>query len=112
MASTASQPVRETITKLLPLGEMSIKPMPAVVFRVNDKDRAWVDAMWTPRPLATFTTAITFTGARDRIGKKIYIRAKSYPSIPVDGCCEKFRAEPGRQAYELPRGHDVMIDMP
>jgi hypothetical protein len=45
MASTASQPVRETITKLLPLGEMSIKPMPAVVFRVNDKDRAWVDAM-------------------------------------------------------------------
>ena len=112
MASTASQPVRETITKLLPLGEMSIKPMPAMVFRVNDKDRAWVDAMWTPRPLATFTTAITFTGARDRIGKKTYIRAKSYPSIPFDGCYEKFRAEPGWQAYELPCGHDVMIDMP
>jgi hypothetical protein len=33
MASTASQPVRETITKLLPLGEMSIKPMPAAVFQ-------------------------------------------------------------------------------
>lgn len=51
--------------------------------------------MCTPHPLAAFTTAITITGARDRIGKKTYIRAKSYPSIPFDGYYEKFRAEPG-----------------
>jgi pimeloyl-ACP methyl ester carboxylesterase len=112
MASTASQPVRETITRLRTSGEMSIEPVPAAVFRVNEKDRAWVDAMCTPHPLATFTAAISITGARDRIRKKTYIRAKGYPSIPFDGFYEKFRAEPDWQAYELPCGHDAMIDMP
>jgi pimeloyl-ACP methyl ester carboxylesterase len=112
MATKASQPVRETIANALPSGETTIKPVPAAVFRVNEKDRAWVDAMCTPHPLATFTAPIAVSGARDRIGKKTYIRAKGYPSIPFDAFYEKFRAEPGWRAYELPCGHDVMVDMP
>jgi pimeloyl-ACP methyl ester carboxylesterase len=112
MASIGSERVRETIGKLLPLGETSVKPFPAAVFRVNGEDQAWVDAMCTPHPLATFTSPTTLTGARERIGKKIYIRAKGYPSIPFDGFYETLRMEPGWQAYELPCGHDAMIDMP
>ena len=57
--------------------------MPAAVFRVNEKDRAWVDAKCTPQPIATLTDTIELTGARDKIAKKSYIRAKGYPSVAV-----------------------------
>ena len=85
LATKASQPVREAIAGLVEKRESAMKPVPAAVFRVNEKDRAWVDAMCTPHPLATLTDKITFTGARDRIAKKAYIRAKGYPSVPFDG---------------------------
>src|ERR1700687_5629131 len=69
LAVKASQPVRETIAALAQKGELAMKAVPAAVFRVNEKDRAWVDAMCTPHPTATLTDKITITGARDRIGK-------------------------------------------
>ena len=76
LAAKASQPVREAIAGLVEKGETAMKPVPAAVFRVNEKDRAWVDAMCTPHPVATLTDKITLTGARERIAKKAYIRAK------------------------------------
>lgn len=112
MATIASQPVRETIAKLAASGETTIKPVAAAVFGVNEKDRGWVDAMCTPHPLATFTAPITITGARDRVRKKIYIRAKGYSSLPFEGYYQKFSAEPAWHVHELPCGHDVMIDSP
>jgi pimeloyl-ACP methyl ester carboxylesterase len=81
LAAKASQPVREAIAGLVEKGETAMKPVPAAVFRVNEKDRAWVDAMCTPHPVATLTDKITLTGARERIAKKAYIRAKGYPSV-------------------------------
>jgi pimeloyl-ACP methyl ester carboxylesterase len=81
VATQASQPVRESITAAAEKGETVMKPVSAAVFRVNEKDRAWVDAMCTPHPLATLTDKITLTGAYDRIAKKAYIRAKGYPSV-------------------------------
>ena len=48
LAAKASQPVREAIAGLVEKGESTMKPVPAAVFRVNEKDRAWVDAMCTP----------------------------------------------------------------
>src|SRR5262249_6689666 len=91
LETKASQPVREAIAALGPKGEIAMKPVPAAVFRVNEKDRAWVDAMCTPHPLATLTDKITLTGARDKIAKKAYIRAKGYPSAPFDGYQEKLK---------------------
>ena len=86
--------------------------MPAAVFRVNEKDRAWVDAKCTPHPIATFTDKITVTGARDKIAKRTYIRAKGYPSVPFDGAYEKLKNTAGWHVYEMPAGHDAMVDMP
>jgi hypothetical protein len=50
-----------------------IAPPPVAFFRVNEADRAWVDARGVPHPLASFTEA-SFTealriggGARGRI---------------------------------------------
>ena len=112
LATKASQPVREAIAALVEKGEQTMKPVPAAVFRVNEKDRAWVDAMCTPHPVATLTDKITVSGARDRIAKKTYIRAKGYPSVPFDGTQEKFKADAQWRVYELPCGHDAMVDMP
>ena len=112
LATKASQPVREAIAALLDKGDTTMKPVSAAVFRVNEKDRAWVDAMCTPHPLATFTDKITLTGARDRIAKKAYIRAKGYPSVPFDGAQEKLKADAAWRIYEMPCGHDAMVDMP
>jgi pimeloyl-ACP methyl ester carboxylesterase len=55
VAAKASQPVRESITAAAEKGETIMKPVSAAVFRGNEKDRAWVDAMCTPHPLATLT---------------------------------------------------------
>ena len=49
----------------------------AAAFLVNEKDRAWVDAMCVPQPIGSMTEKMTLTGARERIGKKAYIRASA-----------------------------------
>jgi len=89
-----------------------MKPVPAAVFRVNEKDRAWVDALCTPHPMATLTDRIAITGARDRIAKRSYIRAKGYPSVPFDCFQQQLAADKAWRIYEVPCGHDVMVDMP
>jgi pimeloyl-ACP methyl ester carboxylesterase len=112
LATKASQPVRAAIAALVEKGDTAMKPLPAAVFRVNEKDRAWVDGKCTPHPVATFTDKITVAGMRDRIAKKAYIRAKGYPSVPFDGAQEKLKATAGWRVYEMPCGHDAMVDMP
>ena len=102
---------RQAIEELAQKGETSMKPVPAAVFQVNEKDRAWVDRMCTAHPLATLTDKITLTGARDRIAKKSYIRATGYANAPFDAAQAKVKAS-GWRTYEVPCGHDVMVDMP
>jgi len=112
LATKASQPVREAITALVEKGEKTMKPVSAAVFRVNEKDRAWVDAMCTPHPVATLTDTVAVAGGRDRIAKKSYIRAKGYPSVPFDGAQERLKADTTWRVYDMPCGHDAMVDMP
>src|SRR5262245_48956795 len=112
LAEGASQPVREAIAAAVQKGETTLKPVPAAVFRVNEKDRAWVDGLCTPHPIATLTDKIALTGARDRVAKKAYIRAKGYPSVPFDAAQQHLKADPAWRVYELPCGHDAMVDMP
>jgi pimeloyl-ACP methyl ester carboxylesterase len=103
---------RQAIEELAQKGETSMKPVPAAVFQVNEKDRAWVDRMCTPHPLATLTDKITLTGARERIAKKSYIRATGYANAPFDAAQAKVKARTGWRVYEMPCGHDAMVDMP
>jgi pimeloyl-ACP methyl ester carboxylesterase len=102
---------RQAIEELAQKGETSMKPVPAAVFQVNEKDRAWVDGKCTPHPLATLTDKMTLTGARDRIAKRSYIRAIGYANPPFDAAQAKVKAA-GWRIYDVPCGHDVMVDMP
>jgi pimeloyl-ACP methyl ester carboxylesterase len=112
LAARASQPVREAIAALVQKGETTMKPVPAAVFRVNENDRAWVDSKCTPHPVATLTEKITVGGGRERVAKRAYIRAKGYPSMPFDAAQEKAKASTGWRVYEMPCGHNAMVDMP
>ncbi len=112
LAAGASKPVKDALAAAKGRGEITLKPVPAAVFRVNEKDRAWVDAKCTPQPIATMEEAIKITGARDRIAKKAYIRAKGYPSIPFDSTQEKVRKLAGWRSFEMLAGHDAMVDQP
>ena len=91
-------------------GEWRVPPRSAAMFHVNEKDQAWVDAQCTVHPIKCFTQKLALTGARDRVAKKAYIRA-SQPSEPFDASKAKTQKS-GWKVYDVPCGHDVMVDMP
>jgi pimeloyl-ACP methyl ester carboxylesterase len=92
-------------------GVAAIPPRAAEIFHVNNADVAWVDTQCTPQPIKTLTQKVALTGARERIAKKSYIRAASYPNEPFDAAREKARVA-GWLVYDVACGHDVMLDEP
>ena len=92
-------------------GATTVPPRAAELFKVNEKDRAWVDAQCTPQPIKSFFQKLPLTGARERIGKKTYIRATAFPTPYFDAGLASARGK-GWRTYEVPCGHDVMLDMP
>lgn len=92
-------------------GEWLVPARAAAMFQVNEKDQAWVDAQCVPHPIKCFTQRLALTGARDRIAKKSYIRASAYPNAQFDASKAK-AATAGWRVYDVPCGHDVMVDMP
>jgi pimeloyl-ACP methyl ester carboxylesterase len=112
VATSASPATRRLVDEAVRKGETMLPPVPAAFFQVNEQDRAWVDALCTPQPLATFLEKAALTGARERIAKKAYVRAKGYDSPSFDAALAKVRAIPSWSMFELPCGHDIMIDMP
>jgi pimeloyl-ACP methyl ester carboxylesterase len=107
-----SQGVRQGIAAAAEKGETTLKPVPAAAFRVNEKDRAWVDAMCTPQPIATFTEKVAVTGAYGRVERRAYVRAKAYPNVAFDAAQAKLRSSAGWRIYDMDCGHDAMVDMP
>ena len=104
--------VQDVIRAALERGETTVAVRNAAAFRVNEKDRAWVDSLATPQPILTMTEKLTLTGARERIAKKTYIRASGYPNVSFEKALARVTADPSWRTYEVPCGHDVMIDDP
>jgi len=104
--------VQEVIRGALARGEITVPVRDAAAFKVNEKDRAWVDSLATPQPIATMTEKLMLTGARERIAKKTYIRASDYPNVSFEKAHARTKADPSWRTYEVPCGHDVMIDEP
>jgi pimeloyl-ACP methyl ester carboxylesterase len=104
--------VQDVIRAALTRGETTVPVRDAAAFKVNEKDRAWVDALATPQPIGTMTEKIKLTGARDRVARKTYIRASGYPNVSFDKAYARVKADRSWRTYEVPCGHDVMIDEP
>jgi pimeloyl-ACP methyl ester carboxylesterase len=112
LISLANPGPRKALEEAVAKGELVAKPVPAAAFKVNEKDRAWVDAKCTPHPLAAVTEKIAAAGAREKIARKTYIRATGFESPVFDQTLAKMKTSPGWKTYEVPSGHDVMVDMP
>ena len=83
----------------------------AAMFEVNEKDRAWVDSKLTTQPVGVALQPIRLTGACDRVAKKTYIGA-AYPQATLDRYLGICKADHTWHTFELPCGHDIMVDMP
>jgi hypothetical protein len=112
LADIVAPRTRDSIAAARQTGEVAQPPIPAALFLVNEKDRAWVDSMCTPHPIATFADKSVVSGARDRIAKRSYIRAKGYPNAAFDGFQAQCTRTAGWRVHELPCGHDAMVDLP
>jgi hypothetical protein len=112
LADITSQATRERLQAAAQRGETTVPQPSAAFFHVNEKDRAWVDSLCGPQPIATLTDKVALAGARERIARKAYVRAQNYPNPGFDAAYEKLKADPAWRTYALPCGHDIMVDMP
>jgi pimeloyl-ACP methyl ester carboxylesterase len=112
MVDVTNAQVADGIRAAVQNGAPALPPRSAAAFHVNEKDRAWIDAMCTPHPIATMIEPLRVTGARDRIARRTYIRATDYPNPAFDLAYARLGREPGWQTLAAPCGHDVMVDMP
>jgi pimeloyl-ACP methyl ester carboxylesterase len=112
LMSLANPAPRKALEDAVARGDLVAKPVPAAAFKVNEKDRAWVDAKCTPHPLAAVTEKITAVGAHEKIARKTYIRATGWDSPVFDQTLARMKGAPGWKTYEVVSGHDVMIDQP
>lgn len=103
--------VREIILAAAARGETTVPVRNAAAFNVNEKDRPWVDSLAGPQPIGTMTEKLRLTGARENVARKTYIRASGYPNESFEAALSRAKAD-GWRTYEVPCGHDVMIDMP
>jgi pimeloyl-ACP methyl ester carboxylesterase len=108
----AAPALRDLIAAAIQRGDMSLKAPPAAAFGVEEKDRPWVDGKCTPQPIGTFSEKAVYTGGRDKIANKTFIRAKKYPSPAFDANLAKCKADASWKIYELDIGHDVMVIQP
>ncbi len=104
--------VQEVIRAALERGDTTVPVRDAAAFKVNEEDRAWVDSLATPQPIGTMVEKIKLSGARERIPKKTYIRASGYPNVSFEKARARANADRAWRTYEVPCGHDVMIDDP
>jgi pimeloyl-ACP methyl ester carboxylesterase len=112
MFKLTSPRLRTLIETIAARGESVVAPVSAEAFKVNEADRAWVDASCTPHPLASLVEKIALAGAYERISKKVYIRAKVYPASYFDATHARLQLDPAWRVFDLACGHDAMIDMP
>ena len=112
MAGLTSQAVRDNLKIAAERGDLGVPARSAAAFLVNEKDQAWVNAMCVPQPIGTMTEVMTLTGARERIGKKSLYPRQRLSQSRVRPAYGRVKADKSWRTYEVPCGHDVMVDMP
>jgi pimeloyl-ACP methyl ester carboxylesterase len=113
MLSMTTEALRAASLEAKAKGDISRPIVPAAAFQVNEKDRAWVNSKLTPQPLGPSFTPIKYTGARDKVAKKTYIRAVNYPQPAFDTWLAQCKADPTWRTHGVEgSGHDIMVDKP
>jgi len=112
VVGTASPAFKDIIAAAIKRGDAALKPPPAAVFGVAEADRAWDEGKCTPQPIATYSEPAVYTGGRDKIARKTYIRATGYKSPAFDAVLAKLKADSAWKTHEMTAGHDAMVIQP
>ncbi|NVO16449.1 MAG: alpha/beta fold hydrolase [Rhodoplanes sp.] len=107
-----SQGVRDAIAAAPQTGEITLKPYAAAALGVPAVDCPWVDSLCTPHPMKTYTDRLVLTGARERVARKTYVRARGFASTAFDAAVAKVAADPTWRVLDLACGHDAMVADP
>lgn len=110
--SLSRQGLRDAVNAAIKRGDLGIPPASAAYFNVNEKDRAYVDRKCTPQPIGTYGDPVKLAGAREKVAKKTYIRARGFNSAGFDAIAARLRSDRAWNVQDMPCGHDAMIDMP
>ena len=90
-----------------------IPRIPAAEFRVQGSDDiARLDRRAVDQPIATMDQKSTVTGAWKNIPHLAYIRAAGQPRATFAQFAEVVKRDPKWQYFEVPCGHNVMLDLP
>ncbi len=90
-----------------------IKRISAAEFGVVDPaDVARLDRRAVDQPLGTMEQKSSVTGAWERIPHLAYIRAARQGRPTFAAFAERAKADPKWQYFEVPCGHNVMLDLP
>jgi pimeloyl-ACP methyl ester carboxylesterase len=90
-----------------------VKPIPAAVFRVaRPDDSARIDRQAVDHPLAAMEQKSAVTGVWATVPRLVYIRASGQPPEPFAQFADQVRTDPKWQYFELPCGHNAMLDLP
>jgi pimeloyl-ACP methyl ester carboxylesterase len=89
-----------------------LPPMPAHLLMVNEQDRLWVDSKCTPHPFSTFEDRLAHTARYEEISRKFYVLAGAYKAPVFVNLANERRSLSDWQIFDLPYGHDLMIDAP
>src|SRR5262249_39494677 len=115
----ASDFSRKALLTAVEKGEPGRPAPKAEAFHVNEKDRAWVDSKLTAQPNGVALQPIKLTGAREKVAKKTYIRARKYPQPAFARRGGAPRTRRGRRSCLLRRqsglldhapGSDAIVD--
>jgi hypothetical protein len=86
-------------------------PIPAEMFNVSS-DREWVNRRCVPQALATFEMPILLSGKTENVKRRLYILADGWDPSPFRYFAKLHTGAPGWDVIKMPRGHDVMVDLP
>jgi pimeloyl-ACP methyl ester carboxylesterase len=78
---------------------------------MTPEDRAWLASKATAQPIGVSLDPIKLTGARDRVPKRAFIRARGYPNPNFDDAYNACKAK-GYSVFDVPCGHSVQVEMP
>lgn len=87
-------------------------PAPFNLPGLSEAEKAEIESLRGPQPLATCIEKIKLTGAADTIANRLYIWAANNPGGPFRQFYDKVRSAPGWKAVELNCGHGVQREMP
>ena len=90
-----------------------LSPPPASAYDIaRAEDRAWVDSLLTPQPLAICTEPLPPARPARLPGGPCFVWGARYRRATFQGSYERARDDPDWSAHILPCGHDLMVDMP